>query len=75
MGCPECDRLRNHFNAVIQKNRQLLSEFEASILNRDSAEIERLRLALLDIEEKRRETRVSLLAHDATHEGKSAAGA
>jgi hypothetical protein len=67
MGCHECERLRNEFSAVMAENRELLEAFEAAMLDTNRAEIDRLRLAILDIEEKRREARVRLLTHDATH--------
>jgi hypothetical protein len=74
MGCHECQRLRNEFNAVIERNAELLGAFQAAMMDLNQAEITRLRLALLDIEESRREARVALLTHDATHRTMSAAG-
>ena len=72
MGCPQCEHLQSKFNAVIRRNRALLDELETAMMDLNHAEIERLRLALLDIEESRRETRIALLAHDATHRVKAA---
>jgi hypothetical protein len=74
MGCYECERLRNEFNAIIQRNAELLGEFQAAVMDLNKIQIDRLRLALLDAEEKRREARIALLAHDATHRTMSAAG-
>jgi len=72
MGCPHCERLQSEFNAVIRRNRALLNELETAMMALNRVEIERVRLALLDIEESRRETRIALLAHEATHRAKAA---
>ena len=68
MGCHECEELRNAFNRVIENNQALLSEFKDAMMRRDHAGTDRLRLALLEIEEKRRDARIRLLAHEATHD-------
>jgi hypothetical protein len=67
MVCHECDRVQRLFDAVVQKNIETLRKFHAAIFNHDYPAIDHFRLALLDVEEKRRETRVKLLEHLATH--------
>ena len=67
MGCHECEQLRVAFSRVVEKNRSLLAEYTDSVMRRDYAETDRIRFALLDVEQKRREARIRLLAHDETH--------
>jgi len=67
MGCHECERLRTEFTHVISRNATLLADFEMAIINRENEESERLRLALADVEEERRKSRLRLLAHETVH--------
>jgi hypothetical protein len=56
------------FDSVVEENSDTLRKFQAAVFNHDSPAIEHFRLMLLDVEERRRETRVKLLDHRKTHE-------
>jgi hypothetical protein len=60
------------FQDIVRRNVELLAKFQTAVFDREDARIERLRLALIEIEERRRETRIRLMTHDATHQKRAA---
>ena len=66
--CLECGRLRESFDRIVRQNIALLERFTPTVFLRKDDEIEAIRLGLLDIEARRREARLKLMAHQATHD-------
>jgi hypothetical protein len=73
MDCSDCDQLQKTFQDIVRRNIELLAKFQTALFDRDDTRIERLRLALIEIEERRRETRIKLMAHQAVHGKKKTA--
>jgi hypothetical protein len=74
MGCHECEGLQERFDSVVEENAEILRKFQAAVLNHDQPAIDYFRLLLLDVEERRRETRVEMLSHRETHTQRRWAG-
>lgn len=67
MECLECGRLRESNDRIVRQNIAL-ERFTPTVFLRKDDEIEAIRLGLLDIEARRREARLKLMAHQATHD-------
>jgi hypothetical protein len=67
MDCEECTRLRAAFGHIVQKNLDLLSEYQAAVLAYQEDKLTSLRDDLREIESFRREARLKLHAHRAIH--------
>ena len=74
MDCPHCHRLRDAFDDIVKRNIALLEEFTPAVLKRENERIETIRQELSDIEARRREARLKLMAHQSSHDHAVAAG-
>jgi hypothetical protein len=66
--CSDCERLRIHFDRMVRRNQDILREYEAALVSRRTERIEIARAELHEVEALRREARLKLDAHQATHE-------
>ena len=67
MGCSECNRLRNFYEALYDHQRKLLIMYRDATEARDSKTILRLQDELAETDERRKLSRKNLLDHETTH--------
>jgi hypothetical protein len=68
-GCQECERLLDHFAAVIEENMHVLREYHQALKERNPEKIEEMRDIIAGCDAFRKIVKDEIVAHQAQHAG------